>query len=174
MTEPFSIAASSFAVVGVADVTAKATVGLCRLLSEIKDAPKEIVRLRDYIKENTQLYHTAKRHLDDLLDPRSPAPFSTSELGEVVVTFNSSVGALKRELDTLVKRGHKFTKGAKTWERFRYVMSERDIWKSLENLEGSKLMLNTALLQIEGFVYLLLTFLRTLSLLTVSVGDDLP
>lgn len=152
MAEPFSTAASAFAVVGVVDVVLRASIECCRFLSKIKDAPAEIDRLRTCIKENTQLIETLKKHLDRLRDPTSSVVWSTTELSSTFDGFNSSVRALHRELNALQTLAKKHGSADTTWARVKWVLDGRKMSKSLEKLERSKSTLSVALSLVEGLV----------------------
>lgn len=152
MADPFSITASSFAVVGAADVVVRLSLECHRFLSEIKDAPEEIDRLRTSIKENRELVDTLMKHLADLRDPTSSISSSTIDLSPAINQTNSSVRALQRELNALLLLSKKYNGGNKTWERVKWVLDERKISKCLERLERTKSTLGVVLLLLEGFV----------------------
>ncbi|KAF2474987.1 uncharacterized protein BDR25DRAFT_255524, partial [Lindgomyces ingoldianus] len=152
MPDPLSIAASSFAVVGVADFVLRASIECCRFLSEIKDAPDEISRLQISIKENKQLVNALKTHLNDLRDPASLISFSAVELNQAFDGFNTSVRALKRELNNLLGLEKRHNGVDKTWGRVKWLLDERKVRKSLEKLEWSKSTLSVSLSLVEGFV----------------------
>lgn len=152
MPDPFSIAASSFAVVGVADVVLRASVECYRFLSEIKDAPAEIDKLRLCIKENEELVRALKDYLNESRNPASTISASAVDLNLVLDRFGSSVRALQRELNTLVVLTKKYRGTTKTWGRIKWLLDERKICKTLERVERSKSTLSVALSLVEGFV----------------------
>ncbi|KAF2785996.1 hypothetical protein K505DRAFT_205690, partial [Melanomma pulvis-pyrius CBS 109.77] len=152
MPDPLSLAASSFAVIGVADVVLRVGVECCRFLSEIKDAPAEIDSLRTCIKDNLQLVDTLKKHSDDLRDPAPPMSLPATDASSALDGFNSSIRALHRELNALQALAKKHSGIDKTWARVKWILDERKINKSLEKLERSKSTLGVALSLLEGFV----------------------
>jgi len=160
MADPFSITASSFAVVGVADVVLRASIECCRFLSEINGAPAEIDRLQTCIKENMGLVDTLKEHLDDLRTPASAMSLSAIDSSSALNSFNSSIRAIHRELNALRALANRYGLGDKSWARVKWVLDERKISKSLENLERSKFTLSVALSLVEGFVNLLIQHTR--------------
>jgi hypothetical protein len=152
MADPFSIGASSFAVVGAADVVLRASAECYRFFSSIKDAPDEVNQLCIAIKENKRLVQSLQKHLDELRDPAScismPTQSSTSEL----YGFDSAFRALQREMIALEKLAKKHNGPNKTWGRVKWYLDERKIAKSREKLERAKSMLGLALSLLEGFV----------------------
>lgn len=152
MTDPFSIVASSFAVVGAADVVLRASVECCRFLSGIKDAPAEIAQLRVSIQENKKLIESLRKHLDELRDPASSISMSANDPISALDGFDSSFRALHRELNSLQKLAKRYSGVDRTWARVKWLLDERKIGRSLEKLERSKSMLGIALSLIEGFV----------------------
>ncbi|KAH7139279.1 hypothetical protein B0J11DRAFT_610664 [Dendryphion nanum] len=150
MADPFSIVASSFAVVGVTDVVLRLSAECYRFLSDIKDAPAEIVRLRNCIKDNDQLLVSLKRHLDELrcsaamISP--PTPASNSDLDGLP----ASIRALQRELGNLKSLVKKHGGGDKTWARIKWVLDDRKVNKSVEKLESTKATLSLALALVQG------------------------
>jgi hypothetical protein len=117
MADPFSIAASSFAVVGVADIVLRASIECCRFLSEIKGAPAEIDRLQTRIKENMGLVDTLKEHLNDLRTPASAMSLSVIDSSSALDGFNSSVRAIHREQNALRALAKRYGMSDKTWAR---------------------------------------------------------
>jgi len=145
MTDPFSVATSSFAVVGLADVVLRASKEFCQFLSAIKDAPTEVERLRCCIYENTLLVEDSKRYWEELKDSASLTSSSATTLSQALPQFTSALKALGRELsalDTLAKRHNGI---AKSWGKIKWVLDERKINKSLQRFEVSKSTLVAAL-----------------------------
>lgn len=91
MIEPFSVAASSFAVVGLADVVLRAGKEFCQFLDAIKDAPTELERLRSCIHDNTLLVEESKRYWEDLKDHASLTSSSTTTLSRALPQFTSAL-----------------------------------------------------------------------------------
>lgn len=150
MADPFSIVASSFAVVGVTDVVLRLSAECYRFLSDIKDAPAEIVRLRNCVKDNEQLLVSLKRHVDELrcsgamISP--PTPASNSDLDGLP----ASIRALQRELGNLKSLAKKHGGRDKTWARIKWVLDDRKVNKSVEKLESTKATLSLALALVQG------------------------
>lgn len=148
MIEPFSVAASSFAVVGVADVVLRAGKEVYQFLNAIKDAPAEVERLRQCIHDNALVVQESKRYWEELKQSASSISSSTTSLSQAFLQFISPLRSLDRELSalgSLVKR----YKGVTSWGRIKWVFDERKILKSLQKLEMSKSTL-TALLVLVG------------------------
>jgi hypothetical protein len=152
MPDPFSVAASSFAVVGVVDVLLRASVECCRFLSEIKGAPEEIDRLRTSITENNQLFETSKKYLDDLQNPTSPicSPDADVQLSQALDQLKSSLRALQREIEALSILAKRFSGKDKAWMRFKFLLDTKKINKCLEKLERTKSTLSVVLSLVEG------------------------
>ena len=159
MTDPFSMAASSFAVVGVADVVLRASVELCRFLSEIKDAPAEVERLRDFVMENTLLVEHSKQFLEELKRRPPSASALDVNLSGALYLFTSAIRALRRELNALAILARKHNGSNKSWGRIKWVLDERKINKSFLAFETSKTTLNNALALVSRFVDPLMTYL---------------
>ncbi|KAK5062597.1 hypothetical protein LTR84_004670 [Exophiala bonariae] len=63
---PLSPAASACAVIGAADVGLQAGTGSIRFLSDIKDAPAEVEKLRLGLQETTPIVEASKDYLETL------------------------------------------------------------------------------------------------------------
>jgi hypothetical protein len=139
MSGAFEAAAGAFAVVGVADVLVRTGRELYGFLFDLKDAPEEISRLREIIKETTILHAAARKCQQDVkVQSTSTSP------GNAVTLLESASKALNRELQSLSRLVAKF-KGSKTWSRVKYVLSETKVNKAIANLEGVKALLGSAL-----------------------------
>jgi hypothetical protein len=147
MADPLSLAASSFANIGVADVALRAGVGARRFLSDIKDAPAEVERLRKCVADNTRLVEDSKQCLEWLgSDPWSIRPSAyVIDLSGTVDLLRSTIRSLGREWDLLVKLAQKYGGTNKSWGKVRWVLDDRTIQKSIQRLEASKTTLNTVL-----------------------------
>jgi hypothetical protein len=56
MSGAFEAAAGAFAVAGVADVLVRTSREICSFLGDVSDAPEEIMRLREVIRETVLIY----------------------------------------------------------------------------------------------------------------------
>lgn len=160
MVDPFSVVASSFAVIGVADVVLRTSCEVCRFLSEIKDAPLEIENLRRCIHENTLLVHTSKQYMEALKDQASSESPSAADLSRAIGLFTSAIRALDRELGALVALSKRHCGARRSWGTVKWVLDQRKISNSLQKLEHSKSTLNNALVLAGRFVSLLITCLH--------------
>jgi hypothetical protein len=139
MSGAFEAAAGAFAVVGVADVLVRTGRELYSFLCDLADAPEEIIRLCEIIKETIHLHAAAQKCQQDVkVQSTSTAP------GNALVLLESASKALNRELQSLSRLVTKF-KGTKTWSRVKYVLSEPKTNKAIANLEGVKALLGNAL-----------------------------
>lgn len=139
MSGAFETAAGAFAVVGVADVLIRTGRDLYRFLHDISDAPDEIVRLRDVIKEMIYLHEASVKCQNDLR-ARGAAVGNDTALR----SLESASGALSRALQSLKLLVSKF-KGAKTWSRVKFVLDESKVKKVISALEQAKVLLANAL-----------------------------
>ena len=149
MADPLSLAASAFAVAGVADLLLKYSVECCHFLSEIKDAPTEVQRLLTCLQENTLLIETSKHYLDELASSRCP---STPDLTRASHHFSSAIRALDRELAALVALTKKYKDSQKSWGKIKWVLDKQKINGSMRRLENSKATLTSALVLVGWFV----------------------
>src|SRR6186713_3346112 len=133
MSGVFETAAGAFAVVGVADVVVRTGQDLYRFLRDFSDAPEEVKKLGECIRDTVLLVDTLRNC--------AQATVSAS----VTASVQAAVRALDRELQSLKLLVAKF-KGAKTvWNRIKYVLDENKVSKALANLEKSKSLLANAL-----------------------------
>lgn len=137
MIEPFSVAASSFAVVGVADVVLRAGKEVYQFLNAIKDAPAEVESLRQRVHDNALVVQESKRYWEELKQSASSTSSSTTSLSQAFLQFISVLRGLDRELSTLGSLAKRH-KGVTSWGRIKWVFDERKILKSLQKLEVSK------------------------------------
>lgn len=148
--DPLSVAASSFAVVGVADVVLRTCLKCQKFLSDIEDAPVSIENLRTCLRNNTSLVQTLKKHMQDIDSTASPE--DRAELGPAIEQFNIAIRSLRRETDMLLVRCLKYSKMMKTWANVRHVLAEKDIRKTTERMEQAKSTLSIVLSLVEGYV----------------------
>ncbi|KAF2440247.1 hypothetical protein P171DRAFT_435078 [Karstenula rhodostoma CBS 690.94] len=148
MTDPFSVAASSFAVVGVADVVLRTCLKCHQFLSDIEDAPASIDDLKTCLRNNTSLVQTLRKHIQDLEATASPS--DRAELQPAIEQFKVAIGLLRREMATLLARASKYNRMRKTWANVRHVLAEKDIRKTTERMEHAKSTLSVALSLVEG------------------------
>lgn len=151
MSGALETAAGAFAVVGVADVAIRTGREVYGFLCSLADAPKEIIRLCDLIKDTTLLAETSKQCLDKLNDAKSPVTTCGA-----VTSLDVSLKGFNRELQSLRALSSRLKGTTRTWGRVRYVLDERKISKALENLERWKVLLGTALIMACRYAPLLL------------------
>jgi hypothetical protein len=133
-------AASALAVVSIADVLIRTGRNVYSFLHDITDAPDDLQRLHERIDENTILAEVSKECLQELSkDPQLTAAT------KVVGSFDTTLRALNRELQSLSRLIAKYKYNKKTWSRVKYVLDERKINKVLENLERVKSNLTSIL-----------------------------
>jgi hypothetical protein len=104
MMHLLSIAAGSFAVIGIVDVVLRATCESYRLISDIKDAPKELKQLQTCINENTSLLGIFKRYLEEFKNYTSSTIITTSgvDISPAIAQFTSATRCFDRELHSRV------------------------------------------------------------------------
>ncbi|KAL1612091.1 hypothetical protein SLS60_000314 [Paraconiothyrium brasiliense] len=154
MSDPLSIAASSLAVVGAADVVLRAGVECYHFLSDIQKAPASIEHLKSSLENTTALVETLRKHIQKhIRDSGSSVPSADLvELQPVFKQFNSTIVTLQRDLKPLSVRAAKYSKMSKTWASIRHVLEEKDIQKISERIAQSKSSLSITLSLIEGWV----------------------
>jgi hypothetical protein len=145
MAEPFSLVASSFAVVGLADVVLRAGKECCQFLNAIKDAPTEVEQLQCSIHDNVLLVEDSKRYWEELKECASLTSSATTSLSRALPQFKSALRALDRELVALATLAKRHSVNIKSWGRIQWVLDERKILKSLQKFEISKSTLVAAL-----------------------------
>jgi hypothetical protein len=64
MADPLSVVASSFAVVGVADIVLRTCLKCRQFLSDIEDAPTSIETLETCLRSNISLVQTLRNHVN--------------------------------------------------------------------------------------------------------------
>lgn len=148
MADPFSLAAGTFAVVGVADVVLKASIECCRFLPTIKGAPEEIIRLQTRIEENRALAEAFITHLNGLQNIVIGTAIPRME--KALKLFEKSVKSFNRDLTALIILEARYKGTSKLWSAVRHVLDEKKLSKCLGSLENAKSMLSTALLLVEG------------------------
>ena len=147
MADPLSLAASAFAVVGVADLALRASKGVYQFLSDIKNAPTEIENLRSCVGDNIRLVEQSKQLSQELSSQNVP-PTTNSFLNnskENLELLKTVIRSLNRELDVLAKLAKKHAGASKTWGSIRWILDDKKVLKSLQKLEASKTSLNSAL-----------------------------
>lgn len=145
MVEPFSVAASSFAVVGLADVVLRSGKEIYQFLSAIKDAPEEVDRLQCSIGDTALLVENVKCHAQELSQSDSLTTTTPTSASQMMLQIQSALRSLDRELSALVKLAKRYQTMHNKWERIKWVLDERKILKSLRKLEASKSALVAAL-----------------------------
>lgn len=141
MSGALETVAGAFAVIGAADVAIRTGREVYGFLCSLADAPKEISRLCDLIKDTTLLAETSKQCLNRLKDTKAPVTTYGA-----VTSLDVSLKGFNREVQSLKVLGSRFKGTTKTWSRVRYVLDERKTRKALDNLERSKVLLGNALI----------------------------
>ena len=136
MADPLSLAAGSFAVVGVVDVVLRASVECCRFLSALKDAPEGIGRLQSSIETNKALVDSFEEHLGG--QQGLAAALSATHAEEALKLFESSVKSFDRELSTLKLLATKYAGKKKLWGSIKYHLDDRKVNQSLRNMENAR------------------------------------
>lgn len=153
MADPLSFVASILAVVGTADTVLRAGTELSHFLTDIKDAPAEVIQLRTCLQENTLLVETSKHYLQELTDSNTLSSTSreATDLSKAITLFTSSVKSIERELSSLVTIARRLN-GNKSWGRIRWVLDGRRIGKAMHKLESVRLGLTAALVLVSRLV----------------------
>lgn len=146
MAEPFSVVASSFAVIGLIDVVLRSGKEVYNFLGAIQDAPTEVERLRCSIHDNSLLVEESKRYWDELKGSASSTSTSTTSLSQAVPQFTAALRTLDREFTALVTLAKRHDGITKSWARIKWVLDQRKISKILERLEVSKSTLGLGLM----------------------------
>jgi len=140
------VAASSFAVVGPADVVLRAGKEVYQFLNAIADAPAEVETLRFCIHDTTLLVEESKRYWEELNDCVSSTSSSTTILNQALPQFKSALRTLSRELSALLTLAKRHNGITKSWGRLKFVLDERKILKTRQRLEVSRSALGVALM----------------------------
>jgi hypothetical protein len=141
MTDPFSLAAGSFAVLGVAGEICRSVKELYTFLEGIKSAPREIQQLKAQLLDLDVIVADVKDYWAE-----SQAQ-SGSGQHVVVPTFISSLDGFKTELEVL-RSSLKLNSAGKPdiGERIKWVLlKEQKIVQSMQRLESHKTTLIAAL-----------------------------
>ena len=144
MTDPLSVAASALAIVGAADIVLRAGKELYGFLSDIKDAPENVKRLRNYIQDISRLIKSAKDFWEEQKRLAPPRATLSASLSSASSHFEAVLRALNDELSCLVNLAKKHDGVAKPGGKIKWVF-ERKIKYSVERLDRSKLSLVAAL-----------------------------
>ena len=145
MTDPFSVAAGSFAVVGVADVVLRAGKDFCQFLRAIQDAPTEVESLRCCIEDAVILVQDLRRYWQELKQSDPSTSSSAASLNQALPQFQRALRTFDRELSSLLTLAKRYKGSSKRWAMIKWVLDERKILKSLQNLEVAKTTLGVAL-----------------------------
>lgn len=139
MSGAFETAAGAFAVVGVADVLVRTGRELYRFFNNVSDAPDEVKRLSECVRETILLVDALKKQARSNVD------------AAIVASVQAAVKALNRELQSLKLVLAKFKGSKTTWSRIKYALDEKKVLKTLNNLERSKSLLANSLNIIYGY-----------------------
>ena len=151
MADPFSLAAGSFAVVGLVDIILRASSQFCHLISDVKDAPANVERLRTCVQENSLLVEALKQYLNEIRSAISSTSASAADSRQALDLFTLTITALKRELESLLVLSQKHNETRKTWGAIKLWLDERKVNSSLRSLESSKSTLAHALMLLGWF-----------------------
>lgn len=141
MTDPFSVAAGSFAVLGVAEQICRSIKELYTFLGAIKSAPREIQQLKTQLQDLGVIVIDVKEYWAESQAQSGPG------LRNVVPTFVSSLNGFKTELEVL-RSLLKVNGAAKSdiKERIIWVLQKEQIAaESIRRLESHKTTLIAAL-----------------------------
>ena len=119
MADPLSLVANIFAVIGTADMVLRASIEFSRFLTDIKDAPTEVEKLRTFLQENTLLIETLEHYLEELKDYTSLSPASpgTVSLSKALSCFTSAIKAQEREVVSLASLAKRYNNVNRSWGR---------------------------------------------------------
>ena len=149
MAEPLSVAASSIAVLGLADVVLRAGNELHAILRAIKDAPKELEELRSTIAAINLLVEEADLYREELERsfrvPASVNSASSSTSMPPAPLLSATLRSLNRQLSALVKLAKQHEGVAKPWGKLKWVLDEKRIGKYVLKLEALKTSLTSSL-----------------------------
>lgn len=138
MTAAFEIAAGALAVIGVADIALRTGREVYGLLHNIVDAPNDIRRLCDSVKEISQVVEISRECLETFFNQNRKSD-------AVIESLNAILRSLNRELHSLRALSLQFGCSKARWNRVKYVLDKRKIGKSLDNIERSKTLLANAM-----------------------------
>jgi hypothetical protein len=98
MVDPLSFVASILAVIGAAETALQSSIEFSRFITDFKDAPAEVERLRICLQENTLLLETSKDYLEELEGCVSSSLTSSgiARLNKALAHFSSAIKALAR------------------------------------------------------------------------------
>lgn len=144
MADPLSVAASSFAAVGLADAVARVANDLYYFLNSVKSASTEIRRLRTYLQELESIVSEIK-----VYGEASKISSSPSIVHDVLPSFVSALGGLRDELWVLTDLVKVHDGPARKWVgKIKWVFEEKQITRSLKQIESHISALNTTLILI--------------------------
>jgi hypothetical protein len=146
MAEPFSAAASSFAVIGLIDVVLRAGKEVYQFLGSIQDAPTEVDSLRCSIHDNALLVEELKRYWGEIQQSVSSASSCTTDLSQAIPQFTAALRTLNRELSALVTLAKRHDGITKSWGKIKWVLDQRKVLKIVQRLEVSKSTLGLGLM----------------------------
>jgi hypothetical protein len=133
------VAASAFAIVGVADVLVRTGREVYSFLRDVADAPKELERLRETVQDVVLLAETSRPSLETLKAGTAAGPPTAA-----TSSLDAALKALDRELRSL-KGFIPKVKGRRTWNNVKHVLDASKVAKSTRNLENAKTFLASAL-----------------------------
>ena len=143
MADPLAVTGGVLAVIGVADVLLRATKELFRFLCRIKDAPKEVERLRLYVKDIDGLVMNVKAFWGERkrLAHAQPTIFSPPEKHALPADLSFQIEDVLRdmneELSCLVRLAKKHNGFVTLGGKIKFVF-EKKIAYCLKRLDESK------------------------------------
>ena len=148
MSDPLSISASAFAVVGLADVVLRTGKECYQFLCAIKDAPSEVQRLQECIQETALLVQNSRKYCKELKasSPSAQSSSTPAASDQVMLLFKSALRGFEREFSDLRIVARRYNVTTNTWGKIKWVLDERKLGKSMSRLEASKSTLVTALM----------------------------
>ena len=150
MSDPLSVTASAFAVVGLADVVSRASKGCYQFLCAIRDAPSDVQQLKYCIEETALLLQSTQKYCNELKTQASAGsaepPTARAAPSHVISQFTLALRGLQREFLALDRVAKKHKAVASSWGKLKWVFDERRLGQSLSKLQNSKSTLAAALL----------------------------
>lgn len=148
MGDPLS---SLSAVIGLADVVIRSSVKLYSFFSELQDVPKDIKKLSESLLE----WKSISKAIKDIFVRYQQSPFTVEDgltLNGVSEALKSCEAALSA-VDILIKKhgSGPSSKPARLAKDVKWILDTKKIQAAQQNLDRSRLALNTALSAITRF-----------------------
>lgn len=146
MADPLSIAASSFAIVGLVDVVLRTCIEVRDLLSTIQSAPDDIACLKECVNDNVRLLELCKRCIEQMrTSAASRTNTAQADLSRALNELSSPIRSMDRELRALTTLAKKHHMSGKAWAKIKWILDEKRLKKSLERLSEARSQLTISL-----------------------------